>query len=135
MLIIQFFLVTCKTKEYNSFYYILLPYLRNGFQQPEKVQNIQIQYKPEIFSLEITWSPSLDPDTNQYVPYYFIYLYYEYPTFDLFYDKKYLIEITSETESLLLVRDFRGILYFVITAYDLGSESAPSEIVSFRVPQ
>lgn len=129
------FILSCKTKTYNSYYYLLFPYFRKGFQQPEKVEEIQIQYIWEVLSIEITWKPSTDPDTNSYVPYYFIYLYFEYPTRDLLYDKKFLLDITSDTKYFLFLRNFRGILYFMITAYDLGAESPPSEIIEFRVPQ
>ncbi len=132
LFLILFF--SCNVKTYDPYYYILFPYLRKGFNQPERVEEIQIQYKWEILSLELKWRPSRDPDTNSYVPYYFIYLYFEYPTRELLYDKKYLIDITSNTEYILFLGDFRGVLYFMITSYDLGSESQPSEIIEFRIP-
>ncbi len=128
-----YFLNSCSEKKYNSFYYILFSYLRAGWNQPEKVNNIQVYYNPSLLSIELTWDPSKDPDTNQYVEYYFIYLYYEYPQYQQFYDKKYLLDITTETRYRLYVGNFRGILYFIITAYDFGSESEISEIVQIQV--
>lgn len=132
---IIFILFSCSNKKYPEYYYILFSFLRNGLNQPEKVKNIQIQFRSEILSLEITWDPSRDPDTNLYVPYYFIYVYFEYPSKDMFYDKKYLLDIVNDTKYVFFVQDFRGILYFMITAYDLGSESQPSDIIEFKVPQ
>lgn len=129
------FFVSCTNKKYPEYYFILFSFMRNGLNQPEKVQNIQIKFIREILSLEITWNPSRDPDTNQYVPYYYIYVYFEYPSQDMLYDKKYLLDIVNDTKYVFFVQDFRGILYFMITAYDLGSESQPSEIIEFKVPQ
>lgn len=132
-ILIFFILNSCSVKEYNPFYFVLLSHLRKGWNQPEKVTNIQAVYDPSSLSLELSWDPSIDPDTNQYVYYYYIYLYYEYPQYQLYYDKKYLLDITTQTRYRLNMGSFRGYLYFIITAYDFGSESEISEIIKIQV--
>lgn len=129
-----FFSINCTEKKYSPLYYILLPHLRKGLNQPEKVKNIQVHYNFNILSVELKWDPSYDPDTKLPVPYYFIYLYYEYPQPIAYYDKKYLLDVTSETQYILYTGNFVGNLYFIITAYDLGSESEISDIIKIEIP-
>lgn len=126
-------LINCTNKEFEPYYYILNSHLRSGFNKPEKVKNIQVNYEPDLFIIELRWDPSRDPDTNQNVLYYYIYLYYEYPQYQHYYDKKYLFDITTETQYSFNTGSFRGFLYFIITAFDSGSESEISEIIQIRV--
>ncbi|GIX42365.1 MAG: hypothetical protein KatS3mg129_2098 [Leptospiraceae bacterium] len=124
----------CTEKKYSPYYYILFSHLRSGLNRPEKIKNIQANYDINILTLELQWDPSIDPDTNQFVPYYFIYLYYEYPKPEQYYDKKYLLDITSQNQYLLYTGTFVGNLYFIITAYDLGAESEISDILKVEIP-
>ncbi len=134
MLFLFLFFGNCKNKEYSPFYFVLFPYLKNGWNRPEKVKNIQINYRWDQLLIEIQWSNSVDPDTNQSVPYYFLYIYYEYPEHEQYYDKKYLLDITTENRYLFPIPRFTGVLYLIITAYDLGAESEISDIIQISIP-
>ncbi|MCS7204787.1 MAG: hypothetical protein NZ853_03740 [Leptospiraceae bacterium] len=133
MAILGIMILSCKIKTYPTYYYLLFPYLREGLNRPEKVRNIQVK-KQDYLIVEITWEPSKDPELNRNVPYYFIYLYYEYPKENLFYDKKYLFDIVSEPKYVLFLGNFRGSIFLVITAYDLGAESEVSDIIKIDQP-
>ncbi len=124
----------CTEKKYSPFYFIFGNYLRSGFNRPEKVKNVQVNYNIQLLSVELKWDSSIDPDTKQVVPYYFIYLYYEYPKPEQYYDKKYLLNITNIPQYTLFTGTFVGTLFFIITAYDLGAESEISEIIRVDVP-
>jgi|GEM_PF-2990119 hypothetical protein len=124
----------CTEKKYSPLYFILGSHLRSGLNRPEKVKNIQVDYNVSLLSVELKWDPSIDPDTKQVVPYYFIYLYYEYPKPEQYYDKKYLLDITNIPQYTLFTGTFVGTLFFIITAYDLGAESEISDIIRVDVP-
>ena len=124
----------CTEKKYSPFYFILGSHLRSGLNRPEKVKNVQVVYNVQLLSVQIKWDPSIDPDTKQVVPYYLVYLYYEYPKPEQYYDKKYLLDITNTPQYTLFTGTFVGTLFFIITAYDLGAESEISDIIRVDVP-
>ncbi len=131
--------LSCSPNRYDTYYFLIHPYLREGLEQPTKVENIKIKLNPDNLTVEFNWDPSIDPDTYRNPQYYFIYIYFIKPEPEDYYNKKYLYNFVNtnyyyEFYSTFLGGFFAGKFYCIITAYDFGAESPISDIIEVQIP-
>jgi hypothetical protein len=115
----------------SPYLYLLIPNLRAGQARPTTPGDLTGSYDMMIPGIRLKWNPSLDPDTNQRVPFYNIYLYPDGPP-QKYYENKNLYDITNRNEYIIPSAPPPTNLYFVVTGFDGLAESLPSNIVTIR---
>lgn len=108
----------------------LIPFLRGGWTRPQAPASLTARYSPTTTTLNLNWTGSLDPETGQPNVTYNIYAY-ETPPRE-YYRIQDLLDTTPLTSYYRQVDPFTGTLYFVVTAFDGGAESLPSNVAEMQ---
>jgi len=111
----------------------LNPLLVKGVNRPTPPGGLTSIYEPVTQYLCLHWNPSIDPDTNQPVPIYRIYLYFVYPPAEFFREQD-LLDEQPALDYCLHTDSYTGMLTFVVTGYDGLAESLPSEPLMIQIP-
>ncbi|HNJ35206.1 MAG TPA: hypothetical protein PK881_13250 [Leptospiraceae bacterium] len=108
----------------------LLPLLRSGGARPTTPTNLRTRYAASISALTMDWVGSIDPDTGLPNVVYSIYAY-ELPPRE-YYRRQDILATTTLTSYYQSADHFTGSLYFVVTAFDGGAESLPSNVAQLE---
>lgn len=144
--LLAFLLAACADpKEVSPLYFVALnnvsPFLvRQGGQRPSTPQNFAYTFDIAFQKLRFTWGPSIDPDFQIPVGLYRMYVYMNGPPAEYYrvqdlYAESYVNFINFDTNDFFLGVPFSGNLYFVVTGYDGGTESLPSNLLRVDMTQ
>ncbi len=132
-------------KEVSPLYFVALntvsPLLaREGGQRPSTPLNFACTFDIAFQKLRFTWEPSIDPDFHVPVGLYRMYVYMNGPPTEYYriqdmYAESYVNFINFDTNDFFLGIPFSGNLYFVVTGYDGGTESLPSNLLRVDMTQ
>ncbi|MBX7057984.1 MAG: fibronectin type III domain-containing protein [Leptospirales bacterium] len=112
--------------------FILAPWLIEGGGRPATPQHLSASYDPYAEAINLRWDLALDPAAGIPVYEYRIYLYLDGPPQD-FYRAGDLLDRSAVNFYSVEASPFTGTLYFVVTAWNGGAESYPSNTVGLSL--
>jgi len=130
LLLLPLLLVHCAPARPVSEAAFLIPFLRGGWTRPEAPRSLTARYSLSTTTLNLNWTGSLDPETGLPNVIYNIYAY-ETPPKE-YYRPQDILDATSLASYYRQIDPFTGTLYFVVTAFDGGAESLPSNVAEMQ---
>lgn len=112
--------------------FVVAPWLIQGGGRPNAPQNLRVSYNAFAQAIDLAWEPAIDPALGIPVYEYRIYLYLDAPPRD-YYREGDLFDTSAVNFYSVESDPFSGALYFVVTAWNGGAESFPSNTAALSL--